>query len=106
MTPSSPGDGEGDPLRLPGEVVVEVGRGRDDLVADPVELGRRDDRVRRGLPARRARDQRGQLAAEVDPLLGEQPDPGRLGRGERVVAVGGRGHEPARPCRRTRRGSS
>ena len=60
----------------------------------PCELGRGDDRVRRRLAARRARDDRRELAAEVDPLLGQQADPGRPGRGERVVAVGGRGHEP------------
>ena len=51
--------------------------------ADAVALGRLDHRVRRGLAARRAGHERGQLAPEVDQLLGQHPDAGRRGGLER-----------------------
>ena len=71
-------------LRLGGQRGIEVGRRADDLVADAVELGAGDDRVRRGLAARRAGHQRGELAAEVDELLGEHLDAGPGSRRERL----------------------
>ena len=49
------GQAQRDPCASAGQVGVEVGGRRDDLVADAVALGRRDDRVGGGLAARRAR---------------------------------------------------
>ena len=87
--PELAGDPERELLRLAGQGGVEVGRRRDHLVADAVELGAGDDGVRRRLAARRARHQRGELAPEVDQLLGQQPDSGALGDGERLGDVVG-----------------
>ena len=88
------GDPQRDLLGPPGQLRRQVRRGRHDLEADAVPLGGLHDGVRRGLAARRARHQRGQLAAEVDQLLGQQPD-ARGGRGvERLDALVGGAHEP------------
>ena len=75
MTSSSPAIRSAICCACTGERRVEVGRRGDHLVADAVALGRLDDRVRRRLAAGRAGHQRGQLAAEVDELLGQHLTP-------------------------------
>ena len=83
VTPSSPASRHRDLLGLHRELGVEVGSRGDHLVADAVALRRGDDRPRGHLARGRARDQGGQLAAEVDPLLGQDRHAG----GERLGAV-------------------
>ena len=77
-----------------GQPRVEVGRRGHDLVADAVELGARDDGVRRGLATRRAGHQRRQLATEVDELLGEHLDAGLGRRRERLLGLVGVADRP------------
>ena len=81
---------------------VEAGRGRDHGVADAVDLDGLDDRVGDGLAVRGADDVGGQLAGEVDLLLGEDGHAGA----ERVGGLLGGVARPTRPCRRSRRGRS
>ena len=69
---------------------VEIGGRRDDLGAHAVGLARLDDRVGHHLAGRRAGDERGQLPAEVDELLGQQDSAGREG----LVRLGRRAHDP------------
>ena len=79
-------------LRRPGPA---PGRGRgDDLEADAVELGGGHDRVGRRLAAGRAGDEGGELAAEVDELLGEHLHPRGGGRLERGVGLGELADDP------------
>ncbi len=61
---------------LQGEGLVEVGGGRDDRVADAVDLAGLHDRVGDRLAVRGADDVGGELAQEVDLLLGEYRDTG------------------------------
>ena len=96
------GDPHRDLLRLHRQVGVEVGCGGDHLVADAVALRGGDHRPGGDLPGRRAGDQGGELAAEVDPLLGE--DAARRTRRRRRSPRVRRRTRP--PCRRTRRGWS
>ena len=88
------GHGERELLGAGGQVGVEVGRRGDHLGADAVALGRLDDRVRRRLTARRPGHQGGELAAEVDQLLGEDAYAARRGGREGLGAVVGGADHP------------
>ena len=84
----------GDPQRglghRGGQAGVKIGGRPDRLGADAVGLDGLGDRPRRGLTGRAAGDDRGELAAEVDPLLQEDAvaqRPVRAHRGEPVGQV-------------------
>ncbi len=94
MTSSSPATRIAIRCASTARACVEVGRRGGHLPADAVALHGLDDGVGRDLAGGRPGHQRGQLAAEVDLLLGEDLHAGRGGHLERVGAVGLVGDDP------------
>ena len=88
------GDTHRDPLRLDREAGVEARRRGHHLGADPAALHRLDHGPGGDLAGRRTRDERRELAPEVDQLLGQHLDTGRLRGGEGVGALLGRVDAP------------
>ena len=99
VTPSSPAMRSAASVARAARSSVEAGRGGEHLGADAVGLHRLHDRPGGGLAGRAAGDEHGELADEVDPLLGEQPS------ASSPPAAACRPRRPAspRPRRRTRR---
>ena len=71
------------PLRLGGQLLGQLRRGRDHQHADPVGLHRLHHRPRRALAERRAGHQRRQFATQRYPLLDQHRHPvGQVGAGD------------------------
>ncbi len=94
MTPSSPAMRSASAWACSASIGVQVGRGRDDLDADPVALHCLDDRPHRALPERRTRDVGRQLAPDLDVLLGDE----RRAGGKDVTRLDGVVDDPHAPA--------